>query len=295
MIDNLCNIGIANEPMKNHTSFKIGGTADLFITIKTVEELKNVLQLANKTNQNITIIGNGSNLLVKDNGIRGIVLKIDIKKFEIEEKQDEVFVTVGSGEKLGEVAIKLCKNEISGFEELSGIPGTFGGAIRMNAGAYGIEMKDIVVSSTYMDMNGKIYTISNAEHYFEYRNSMFSKERFIILETCLRLKKGNAKEINQKMQEYLNLRKEKQPIEFPSAGSTFKRGTDFITAKLIDECGLKGYKIGGAEISTKHAGFIINTGNATAKDVIDLIEYTKRQVYDKFQKNIETEVEIIGE
>jgi UDP-N-acetylmuramate dehydrogenase len=281
--------------MKNHTSFKIGGTADFFITIKSKEELEKILKFVNKTNENLVIIGNGSNLLVTDKGIRGIVLKIDIKKFEIEEDNENVTVIVGSGEKLGEVAGILLKNNITGFEELSGIPGTFGGAIRMNAGAHGVEMKDIVIKTVYMDMKGNIHTINNDEHEFEYRNSIFSRKEFVILETYLKLKKGKQDEIKQKMQEYLNYRKEKQPIEYPSAGSTFKRGADFVTAKLIDECGLKGFKIGGAEIATKHAGFIINTGNATAQDVIKLIEYVKEKVYTKFGKVIETEVEIIGE
>lgn len=302
-IDELYDIGInknniqLNEPMKNHTSFKIGGTADVFIKVKTIDELKKILDFANKSNEKVIIIGNGSNVLVKDNGIRGLVLKIDIKKFKIERKSnsEDVYITLGSGEKLGEVAGYLLKEKITGFEEISGIPGTIGGAIRMNAGAHGVEMKDLIVSSKYMDMFGNIHTILNDGHKFEYRNSIFSKKDFIILETCLKLKKGNLLEIKNKMQEYLNYRKEKQPIEFPSAGSTFKRGKDFVTAQLIDECGLKGFRIGDAQISTKHAGFVVNIGNATAKDVIQVIEYVQKQISNKFGKIVETEVEIIGE
>lgn len=300
-LNDLYNIGIeksnikVNEPMKNHTSFKIGGMADIFIKIKSITELEKVLEYAKKKKEPITVIGNGSNLLVKDKGIRGIVLKIDIKKIDIKENGQNVIVTVGSGNKLSETAGILFKNEITGFEELSGIPGTFGGAIRMNAGAHGKEMKDIVICSKYMNSKGEIYTIQNEEHEFEYRNSRFSKEKVIILETCLKLEKGNKEEIKQKMKEYLDYRKERQPIEFPNAGSTFKRGEDFITAKLIDECGLKGFQIGGAKISTKHAGFIINEKSATAQDVIEVIEYTKAKVYEKFGKTIETEIEIIGE
>lgn len=278
-----------NEPMKKHTSFKIGGPAECFIKAQKIEEIQEILKLVKENNIPLKIIGNGSNLLVKDEGIKGIVLKIDIKKIEIQENN----VTVGSGVKLGELAQKLLREELAGFEFASGIPGTIGGAIRMNAGAHGSEMKDIVKTVTYMDRDGEIHKIKNEEAKFEYRNSRFSKEDNIILETELELEKGNKEEIQAKMTEYADFRKEKQPIEYPSAGSTFKRGSDFITAKLIDECGLKGYQIGGAQISEKHAGFIINKENATAEDVIKLIEYTKEQVYNKFGKKIELEVEII--
>ena len=196
---------------------------------------------------------------------------------------------------LGFLAQRLCKEEISGFEFASGIPGTIGGAIYMNAGAHGGEMKDIVISTTYMDLDGKMYTINNKEHEFSYRCSVFAKNEYIILETKLQLSNGKKEEIKAKMQEYACWRKEKQPLEYPSAGSTFKRGDGFITAKLIDECGLKGYQIGGAQISEKHAGFIINKHNATAKDIIELIHKTKEIVYEKTGKKIELEIKIIGE
>ena len=163
----------------------------------------------------------------------------------------------------------------------------------MNAGAHGREMKDIVTTVTYMDRNGEIHKIQNEQAKFEYRNSLFSNTDYIIIEVEMQLEKGNIDEIQEKMTEYANYRKEKQPIEYPSAGSTFKRGTDFITAKLIDDCGLKGYQIGGAQISEKHAGFIINKENATAEDVIKLMEYTKEQIYNKFGKIIESEIEIL--
>lgn len=165
----------------------------------------------------------------------------------------------------------------------------------MNAGAYGKEFKDIVLDTTYMDIDGNIYKINNKEQQFEYRKSFFSNKNYIILESTLILKYGIKEQIKAKMNEYMLNRKEKQPVEFPSAGSTFKRGKDFITAKLIDECGLKGYRIGNAEVSKKHAGFIVNLGNATAKDVLDLIEYVKNKVYEKTNKNIELEIQVIGE
>lgn len=165
----------------------------------------------------------------------------------------------------------------------------------MNAGAHGKEMKDIVVSTTYMDYSGNINTISNEEQKFEYRNSIFADKKWIILSTELELEYGDGREISEKMQEYAKYRKEKQPIAYPNAGSTFKRGEDFITAKLIDECGLKGYTIGGAQISDLHAGFIINKSNATAKDVLELVEYVTKMVYEKFNKVIQLEIEVIGE
>ena len=284
---------IHNEPMKNHTSFKIGGNADLFVSVANEDELKQVLNYAKLNNLPITIIGNGSNLLVSDNGIRGLVIKIDIQYLNIEDNKNDIIVRVGSGNKMMALGIQLKENEISGFEELSGIPGTIGGAIFMNAGAYGKEMKDIVISTKCMNKDCEIFELSNEEQNFEYRSSIFNQKEYIILETKLKLQKGNKDDIEQKMKEYLNKRKEKQPLEYPSAGSTFKRKEGIITAKLIDECGLKGYKIGGAMVSEKHAGFIVNTGNATAKDVIDLIKYVKDKVFEKYGVDIEEEIKLI--
>lgn len=280
-----------NEPMSKHTSFKIGGPAECLIKIQTAQELKSILEFAKEKDIPLTIIGNGSNILVSDEGIKGIVLKIEISTFELNSQTAQL--KVGSGVKLGFIAQKCLKQELAGFEFASGIPGTIGGAIRMNAGAHGREMKDVVTAITYMDRNGEIHKIQNEQANFEYRSSLFAHKDYIILEVEMQLEKGNVEEIQAKMQEYATYRKEKQPIEYPSAGSTFKRGTDFITAKLIDDCGLKGYQIGGAQISEKHAGFIINKNNATAKDVIELMEYIKEQVYNKSGKVIEPEIEII--
>ena len=280
-----------NELMSNYTSFKIGGPAEYLIKVQTPEELKEILKIIKKQEIPLTIIGNGSNILVSDNGIKGIVLKIEINTFEL--NTQTAHLKVGSGVKLGLIAQKCLKEELAGFEFASGIPGTIGGAIRMNAGAHGKEMKDVVTSVTYMDRNGDVFTIQNEEARFEYRNSLFAHKDYIILEVEMQLEKGNSEDIQSKMAEYATYRKEKQPIEYPSAGSTFKRGADFITAKLIDECGLKGYQIGGAQISEKHAGFIINKENATAADVIKLMEYTKEKVYNEFGKIIEPEIEII--
>ena len=286
---------IFDEPMKKHTSFKIGGIADEFIKVKNENELTQAIKYAKEKNIKITIIGNGSNLLVLDKGIRGLVIKIDIQKFQMEKKKEDIEITVGSGYKTMALAVKLMNEEISGFEELSGIPGTIGGAIFMNAGAYGQEIKDINISTKCMDYDGNIFELSNKEQEFEYRSSIFNKKNYIILETKLKLEYGKKDEIKKKMEEYLLSRKEKQPLEYPSAGSTFKRQEGVITAKLIDECGLKGFVIGGAKVSEKHAGFIINYNNATAKDVLDLIKYVKEKVYEEYGIKIKEEIRIVGE
>lgn len=283
------------EPMKKHTTFKIGGPAEYFIKIDALRDLKEVLGVANPNNIPITIIGNGSNLLVSDKGIKGFTLIIKLEKIDIQETNEGIHVIVGAGEKLGKLAQICLQNEITGLEELSGIPGTIGGAVRMNAGAHGREIKNLIKSVKCMDYQGNEKEFINEELQFDYRSSIFKKEKYIITEVTLELQKGQRKEIKAKMEEYATYRKEKQPIEYPSAGSTFKRGADFITAKLIDEVGLKGYAIGDAEVSTKHSGFIINKGNATAKEVLALVEYIKNTVYEKFQKRIELEIEVIGE
>lgn len=281
-----------NEEMSRHTSFKIGGKAEYYIKINKFEELQELLEISKKHKIPLTVIGNGTNILVKDNGIKGIVAKINIKNILISEENH--IVTVGAGNTLAEIAQVLKNSDMSGFEELSGIPGTIGGAIRMNAGAHGKEIKDVIISATAIDYNGNIREFTKEEMQLEYRNSIFSKEKYIILSAKLQLEQGNKEEISTKMQEYANWRKEKQPLEYPNAGSTFKRGDGFITAALIDQCGLKGYTVGGAQISTKHAGFIINTGNAKAKDVLELVEITKKQVLQKFGKEIQLEIEVLG-
>ena len=283
-----------NEPMKNHTTFKIGGPADCYIIVKTKEELKEVLIFAKENNIPVTIVGNGSNLLVLDGGIEGIVVNIRLDNIEIKDKKENVEIKVDAGYKLTILGQKCLQNEIEGFEELSGIPGTIGGAIIMNAGAHGREMKDVVRSIKAFDYDGNEHVFANEEAEFGYRTSMFKNNKYIVTEVTLELKKGTKEEIKEKMDEFAKYRKEKQPIEMPSAGSTFKRGEDFITAKLIDDAGLKGFSIGGAEVSTKHSGFVVNKGNATAKDVLDLVEYIKEKIEEKFHKKIELEVKIVG-
>ena len=283
-----------NEPMSKHTSFKTGGPAEIYITGKTIKQIQDVLKFSKQNNIKLYIIGNGSNLLISDEGIKGIVLKIAVDNIETLESDFGVLVKAGAGVKIMALAQILKKDGITGFEELAGIPGTMGGANYMNAGAYGKELKDIIVSTKAINKEtGKIETLKNEEQELKYRSSIFKNRKYIIIETMLNLQKGIPEEIERKMSNFSNQRKQKQPIEYPSAGSTFKRGEKFITAKLIDECGLKGYQIGGAQISEKHAGFIINKNNATSKDILDLIKYTKKKVFEKFGVQIEEEVEII--
>ena len=288
---------LEDEPMKKHTSFKIGGNAEFFVKVETLEQLQKILEFTQKNDIQLTVVGNGSNLLVKDSGIRGIVAKISIQgiNININTTDGKAEITVKSGTPIGFLAQKLYQEEITGFEELSGIPGTIGGAIVMNAGAHGKEMKDILTEITAIDYEGKIHKFSNKEAEFAYRKSMFSNEKYIIVEAKLELQKGKKEEIKEKMDTYKQYRKEKQPIEYSSAGSTFKREEDFITAKLIDELRLKGFQVGGAQVSEKHAGFIINKENATADDVLKLTQIIKEKVYEKYGKKIELEVKIIGE
>lgn len=284
-----------NEDMKKHTTFKIGGPAECFIKIKTKEELKEILNIAKENEIPVTILGNGSNILVLDAGIKGITLTIQIEHIDIKQNKEKYKIYVGGGYKLSKLAQICLKNEISGFEELSGIPGTIGGAVSMNAGAHGKEMKDIVEKIKCVDINGNEKEFLNEDAKFEYRKSIFKGNSYIVTEVILNLEKGKHEEIKAKMDEYAQYRKTKQPIEYPSAGSTFKRGKDYITAKLIDDAGLKGYSIGDAIVSTKHSGFVINKGNASAKDVLDLVKYIKDTIEKKFNKKIELEIEVVGE
>lgn len=279
-----------NEPMSKHTTFKVGGIADIFITVDSKEKLLKTLEMLK--NEKITIIGNGSNLLVTDEGIRGIVLKYTANTCEI----NDTIVKVDSGMTNARLANALLNKELTGYEFAAGIPGTIGGAIVMNAGAYGREMKDVVLETEFLDFEtNEIRIFKNEELNFEYRKSIFENKKGIILSATFKFEHGNKNEIDEKMKEYAQKRRDTQPLDMPSAGSTFKRGNGFITAKLIDEAGLKGYSIGGAEVSTKHAGFIVNKGKATAKDIIDLIKYVQKEIYQKFGEKIEPEIKIIGE
>lgn len=284
-----------DEPMSKHTSFRIGGNADYFVKVKNETELKSLLEMTKKQNIPFCIIGNGTNILVREGGIRGIVIKLEFDYCNIEKQEKNAYLKVGSGMSLAKLSRIALENELSGLECMSAIPGTVGGAIRMNAGAYGTEMKNVVVSSKCMNTIGEIIELDFAAHEFGYRTSSFENNELIILETNIKLEYGVKEDIEEKIAECKELRMKNQPLEFPNAGSIFKRNVDIPTSKLIDDCGLKGYSIGGAEVSTKHAGFIINKGNATSKDVLDLIDVIKKNVKEKFNQDIKLEILVMGE
>ena len=282
---------IKNEPMKNHTSFKIGGTADEFCTVSSKEEIIELINYAKEKNMPYFVMGNGSNILVSDKGIRGVVIQIssNFSNYEISGSM----INAESGVLLSTLAKAAQKNALSGMEFASGIPGTLGGAIYMNAGAYGGEMSSIVRSVTYLK-NGEIKKIGDGFG-FGYRKSIFADLGVVILEAELELKEGNPEEIKAKMEDYKTRRTEKQPLNMPSAGSVFKRPEGYFAGKLIEDAGLKGFQVGGAKVSEKHSGFIVNAGGATANDVLSLIRHIQITVKEKFGVELETEVKIVGE
>ncbi len=281
----------SDEPMKKHTSFKIGGNADVFIMAKTKDEIVLAISLLKENNIKVTVIGNGSNLLVSDDGIDGVVLCVG-KDFSSVTSNGNTIIA-DAGILLSRLSAFAASKGLTGLEFASGIPGTLGGAIVMNAGAYGGEMKDCVVSTTYIDQNGNICTANGDEHAFSYRKSRF-KNGEIILSSTLNLQKGDEISIKETMQALSEKRREKQPLEYPSAGSTFKRPEGAFAAKLIDDALLRGYSIGDAQVSEKHCGFVINRGNASCKDVLALMKHIQKTVKEKFGYELEPEVKIIG-
>ena len=283
-----------NELMSEHTTFRIGGPADLFVVPTTVEGLAAVVSACNKEEIYCFILGNGSNVLVSDKGIRGVVVSTAACLNNIE-LIGAYEIKCGAGVKLSRLSDFACENSITGAEFAWGIPGTVGGAVYMNAGAYDGEMKDILVSCEYLTSDGELHTMLADEMDLSYRHSAFSENGYVIVSATVRLKAGDKGEIRDKMDDFMHRRKSKQPLEFPSAGSTFKRPVGGFAAALIDECGLKGYSVGGAEVSEKHAGFVINKGGATCFDVMRLVEHIKKEVFLKKSINLECEIRVIGE
>ena len=281
-----------NEPMSKHTSFKTGGPCDLYVEVGNKQDLITLLSIIKYNNIPFTIVGNGSNLLVRDGGLDGIAIKFKDKTIEI----NDLEATAASGVVNAYLGNVLLNHELGGFEFACGIPGTIGGAIYMNAGAYGSEMKNVITEVEFVNLeNLEIETLKNEELDFSYRHSAFQDTiKGFIISAKMHFERSNSSTIQAKMNEARDKRFNSQPIEYPSAGSTFKRIDDFLTSKAIDEAGLKGYTIGGAQVSEKHAGFIINKGNATSQDIIDLIDYVKKVIYEKYNKKIDTEVRIIG-
>lgn len=283
-----------SEPMKSHTTFRVGGEADLFISISNEEKAASLIRLLSIEKMPFYIIGNGSNLLVSDKGFRGVVVEIGSGMSNISIQGDEV--TASAGALLVKVANEAYKNSLTGLEFASGIPGTIGGAIVMNAGAYGGEIKDIVKSVKLLNIEtGKIEEKTPSEMLFSYRHSIVKEKPYVVLEATFKLSKGDSEAIKARMDELKEMRVSKQPLEYPSAGSTFKRPEGYFAGKLIQDSGLKGYAVGGAEVSTKHSGFVINKGNATAEDIYTLIEDVKDRVYKDSGVMLEPEVIMLGD
>lgn len=282
-----------NEPMKNHTSFKLGGPVDIFVEPENVDELVKAIKYLREQKVPYYIIGNGSNLLVSDKGLRGAVVKIGEKFSRVD--IDGERVTAESGILLSAISKIAAKNSLAGMEFASGIPGTLGGAVAMNAGAYGGEMKDIIEWVEVLDQELNLIRLQNVDMEFGYRKSIVEPRGYIVIRCGLKLKQGNPEEIYAVMADLTQKRTSKQPLHLPSAGSTFKRPEGYFAGKLIEDAGLRGFSIGGAQVSPLHCGFVVNNGDATAQDVYDLIRHVQKTVYEKFNVNLETEVKILGE
>lgn len=284
---------LTREYMKNHTSFKIGGSADFLVTPRTVDQIQNLIKTLKKENIPVFIMGNGSNLLVSDKGIRGVVIKLSKNFSSFSISGDEV--TAQSGILLSTLSKSIVNESLSGFEFASGIPGTIGGAVTMNAGAYDSEMKNIVEEVVAIDMDGNIKTFTNQEMNFRYRKSRVTDETLVVLEAKLKLEKGNIEDIKAKIDDFTVRRTTKQPLTAYSAGSTFKRPEGYFAGKLIEDAGLKGIIMRNAAVSSLHSGFVINTGDATCENILELIEFIKLTVFSKFGVMLEEEVRVVGE
>lgn len=281
-----------NAEMKEHTSFRVGGPVDVLVTPTNYNEIIDIIKLCKDCSVPFYIIGNGSNLLVKDGGIRGVVIKLT--------KLDQIIVdgtkiTAQGGATIAKTSRIARDASLTGLEFACGIPGSIGGALAMNAGAYDGEMSMVVESSLVLDEHGNFLKLNKEQLELEYRMSTVLKNNYVVLEVIFQLKKGDYEKIKNRIDELMQRRREKQPLEYPSAGSTFKRPTGYFAGKLIQDSGLKGKSVGDAEVSIKHSGFIINKGNARAKDILDLIEIIQITVKEKFNVDLYTEVRIIGE
>lgn len=287
------------EPLSKHTSFRVGGPADWFLKVTSTKLLHDVIDLCKQYNEPFQIIGNGSNLLVSDEGYRGVIISL-VGEFETVVVQEERTtgigtVTAGAGASLSKLAMEAARKGFTGLEFAGGIPGTVGGGVWMNAGAYGGEIKNSISYVEVLTTDGEVKTLTKEELKFSYRHSVLQENHAIMLKAVFKLTIKPRIQIFAEMASYRRARQEKQPLEYPSAGSTFKRPKGYFAGKLIQNAGLQGYRIGGAEVSTKHAGFIINVGNATAMDVYQLIEYVKKTVQEKFQVTLEAEVRFLGD
>ena len=282
---------LVNEPMKKHTTFRIGGEAACYVKIENADQLAAVQQFLQKEAVPVQVLGNGSNLLFGDEGFAGVVLEICDKMNEIRVEGTKIIVQAGA--LMSKVARVAYENSLTGFEFAAGIPGTIGGGTVMNAGAYGGELKQVISSVKLLDETGKIVELSIEEMEFGYRTSIVKKKPYIVLEVTLQLRSGKQEDILAVMEDLAFRRRDKQPLEYPSAGSTFKRPEGYYAGELIMKSGLRGYRVGGAQVSEKHCGFVINTGDATAEDVLQLMEHVKNTVKATFGVELEPEVIVI--
>ena len=281
-----------DEKLSEYVNFKVGGPADILLIPNSKEQVIKSIKICKENNIPFYLIGNGSNILVRDGGFRGVVLSLkNVKNIYVDGEKIEV----ECGVMLKEVSDKAIENSLTGFEFACGIPGTIGGAVFMNAGAYDGEISKVIESAEVIDENCNIIRLSREELDFGYRSSLVMKKGYTVLSAVFKLEKGQVKTIKELIEDLTNKRESKQPLEYPSAGSTFKRPTGYFAGKLIQDAGLKGYSIGGAAVSEKHSGFVINKGNATAKDITDLIKHIQDEVKKQFGVDLHPEVRIIGE
>lgn len=284
---------LIDEPMSRHTTFRVGGPADFFVTPKAKEEVRDVIRICKEAGMPYYIIGNGSNLLVSDAGYRGVIVQIYKEMNEVKVEGD--LVKAQAGALLSGIAAKALEAELSGFEFASGIPGTIGGACVMNAGAYGGEMKDVLESVTVLTGEGKIIELGRNELELGYRTSVIAKKGYIVLGAVLKLERGDGEKIKTYMDELKEKRVTKQPLEYPSAGSTFKRPEGYFAGKLIEDAGLRGFQVGGAQVSEKHCGFVINRDHATAADIMELMRQVQIRVKENSGVDLEPEVKRLGD
>lgn len=282
-----------DEPMSQHTTFRIGGPADVFVMPENYEQIREVLRLCKEEKLPFFVLGNGSNLLVSDSGYRGVIIQMDRNMEEIRLDGEEIHACAGA--LLSSVAVAARNASLTGFEFAGGIPGTIGGAAVMNAGAYGGELKDVLKEVTVMTREGEILTIPAEKMEMGYRTSIIKTAGYLVLEAVISLKKGDEEAIRATMKDLSERRTEKQPLDYPSAGSTFKRPEGYFAGKLIMDSGLRGYRAGGAQVSEKHCGFVINAGGATAEDVRSLMDHVIRVVREKYGVTLEPEVKFLGD
>lgn len=281
------------EPMRKHTTFRLGGPADCLLEIDNVEQLQKLLRYMKLVEMPFFVLGNGSNLLVGDQGYEGIILHMGSRMNAVRVEGTRVIAQAGAS--LAQMSRAACEHGLTGMEFAAGIPGTVGGAVVMNAGAYGGEMRQIVVGVTVLDKEGNLLELDNDTMEFGYRTSAIKNHPFLVTEVTVELEQGSREAINARMEELAAKRREKQPLEYPSAGSTFKRPEGYYAGELIMKAGLRGFQIGGARVSDKHCGFVINTGNACAADVLDVIQEVRSAVKDRFNVDLEPEVVMLGE